>query len=144
MNGLRYVPLINGVEYSWADLTVNIGGSPVVGITKVDYKDSQQIDNIYGAGQQPVARGYGNITPTASITLLRKEVESIRAASATGRLQDIAPFDMIVAFVPLNGGAIVTHKVRNCQFTEDANAIAQGETKNETTLPLIPSHIEWI
>ncbi len=143
MNGLRHIPLINGVEYSWADVTVSIAGQPVVGITKVDYSDEQQIDNIYGAGQQPVARGYGNITPAASITLLRSAIEAIRPAAASRRLQDIAPFDVIVSFVPLNGGAIVTHRIRNAQFTRDANSIAQGDTKNEVELPLLPSHIEW-
>jgi hypothetical protein len=143
MNGLRHIPLINGVEYSWADVNVSIAGQPIVGITKVDYADDQNIENIYGAGQQPIARGYGNITPTASVTLLRSTIEAIRAGSATGRLQDIAPFDVIVAFIPLNGGAIITHRIRNAQFTKDANSIAQGATKNEVDFPLLPSHIEW-
>ncbi len=144
MNGQRFVPLINGVAYSWGDVTFNIAGTPIVGIVSIDYKDAQTIENHYGAGQHPISRGYGNIEPTASIGLSRSAIESIRAASeVTGRLQDIGPFDIIVSFVPLNGGAVVTHRIRNCVFTEDSNAMAQGDTKNEVTLPLLPSHIEW-
>ena len=143
MNGLRQIPLINGVEHGWANLIVNIAGVPVVGIVAIDYEDDQAVDNIYGAGQTPISRGYGNITPKASITLLRSEAEALRSASGTRRLQDIAPFDIIVCFVPVIGGTMITHKIRNCQFTKDALGIKQGDTKNEQQFDLVPSHIEW-
>ena len=143
MNGIRHLPLINGVEPSWANLTVNIAGFPETGITAINYDDEQNIENIYGAGQNPVARGYGNITPKASVTLLRTAVEAIRAASPTKRLQDIAPFDIIVVFVPINGTTLITHRIRNCQFLKDGLDIKQGDTKNETQFDLIPSHIEF-
>ena len=116
INGLRTPPLINGVEPAWANLTVNIAGVPSVGITAIDYDDKQTIENIYGMGQTPIGRGYGNIEPTASITLLMSEVEAIRAASPTGRLQDIAPFDIVVSYTPVNATKITTHRIRNCQF----------------------------
>lgn len=143
MNGLRSVPLINGEEPAWANLTVNIAGFPEHGIRKIDYKDSQTIENIYGAGQNPVGRGYGRIEPSCTVGLLRKAVESIREASPTGRLQDIAPFDIVVMFVPVQGGKIIKHKVRNCQFTDDSLSISEGDTSNETDFELVPSHIEW-
>jgi len=143
LNGIRYAPLINGVEPSWASLTVIVAGVIVTGITAIDYEDDQVIENVYGAGQQPVARGYGNISCKGSITLLRSEVESIRAASSTGRLQDIAPFDIVCSFVPVTGGTIITHKLRNCQFKKDSTGLKQGDTKNETAMDLEISNIEW-
>ncbi len=143
MNGIRFTPLINGVEPSWASLTVVIGGVVVTGITGIDYEDDQVIENVYGAGQQPVARGYGNIQCKGAITLLRSEVENIRTASATGRLQDIAPFDIVCSFVPVTGGQIITHKLRNCQFKKDSTTLKQGDTKNEQVMDLEISHIEW-
>ncbi|MDR2292454.1 MAG: hypothetical protein LBE11_03165 [Prevotellaceae bacterium] len=113
------------------------------GITKIEYADKQTIDNIYGAGQRPVSRGYGNIEPTCSVTLLRSSVEAIRAASLTRRLQDIANFDIVVCFIPVGSTTIVRHVIRNCQFKDDSLSSAQGDTKNETTFELICSHIEW-
>jgi hypothetical protein len=142
MNGLRHLPLINGVEPSWANLVVTIAGVPEIGITKIEYSDKQTIDNIYGAGQLPVSRGYGNIESSCSITLLRSSVEALRAASLTGRLQDIASFDIIICFIVANTTLITQHVVRNCQFKDDSLALAQGETKNETTFELICSHID--
>lgn len=143
MNGLREVPLINGVEPGWANLIVNIAGFPESAIAMINYEDDQVIENIYGAGQTPVARGYGNITSKASMTLQRSAVEAMRAASTTGRLQDIAPFDIVVVFVPIGGTLLITHKIRNCQFTKDGLDIKQGDTKNEVTLDMVVSHIEW-
>lgn len=143
MNGLRVIPEINGVCHSWASLNVNIGGIPVVGITKISYEDSQVVENIYGVGQRPVGRGYGRIECSASMTLLRNEIEALRESSPTGRLQDIAPFDVIVQFLPVNGQKIVTHKLRNCQFKTDGVEISEGDTSNTADMELILSHIEW-
>jgi len=105
MNGIRHIPLINGIEYGWASVTVNIAGVVEVGITAVSFGDKQNVENIYGAGQYPIARGYGRIEASASITLLKGSVEAIRGATLTGRLQDIAPFDIVVCYVSAGKGA---------------------------------------
>lgn len=143
MNGLRAIPLINGVEPAWASLVVNIAGFPEIGIRAINYKDEQEMENIYGAGQRPIARGYGRITASAGITLLRSAVEAIREGSLTGRLQDIAPFNIVVQFLPVNGGKIITHKLRNCQFKSDELSLSEGDMSNETQFELLVSHIEW-
>lgn len=140
MNG---IPLINGVAYEWSDITVNIAGVSVTGITAIEYDEKQTIENHYGAGRYPVARSKGKIECSAKLTLLMQEVEVLQAAVASGRLQDIAPFDIIVSYAPENG-TIVNHKIRNCQFTENARKWKQGDMKQEVELPLIVSHIEWV
>ena len=53
-------PLINGINYSWANVKVILFGVPVVGITKIEYKTKQKKENQYGAGYEPISRGYGN------------------------------------------------------------------------------------
>jgi hypothetical protein len=79
-NGLRTPPMINGVTPSWANIVVNISGVPVLGITAINYEDKQNTENVYGAGQRPVARGYGRIECSGNITLLRDEIEALRDA----------------------------------------------------------------
>ena len=143
MNGLRHAPEINGVVYSWSNLTVNVAGTLVTGITKITYKDEQEIANIYGAGQRPIGRGYGHITSSANITLLRDEVEAIRTLSPTGRLQDISPFDIIVTFLPIGGKKIITHRIREAQFKTDGVEANEGDTSNSIDFELVVSHIEW-
>ncbi len=143
MNGIQHVPEINGVQHSWANLQVVIAGRTVTGITKISYKDSQTMENIYGAGVRPVGRGYGRIECEGAITLHRDEVEAIRNSSDTGRVQDIAPFDIIVQFLPQGGKTIITHKLRNVQFKEDGVEVSEGDTSNSFEFPLIMSKIDW-
>ena len=59
------IPLINGMLYSWADIVAAISGVPLTGITGIEYADSQDVVNKYGAGRHPVGRAKGRITPTA-------------------------------------------------------------------------------
>ena len=136
MNGLRHAPMINGVVHGWADLSVAIAGIPVTGINKINYKDDQTVDNIYGAGQKPIGRGYGKIEYSATIGLERSEVEAIRAASLTGRLQDIAPFDV-------NGQKIVTHRILNAQFKSDGVEVNEGDTSNYQDFELVVGEIQF-
>lgn len=139
---LRQPPMINGVVHSWANLDVRIGGVPVTGITKISYNEEQAIENIYGVGQYPVGRGYGRITPSASITLLREEIEAIRSASPTGRLQDIDPFFIVVSFIPSGGQRIKVDVLHDVQFTDDGLEASEGDTSNSKELTLVLSHIE--
>ena len=74
MNG---IPLINGMEYCWADISVLIAGTPVTGITGIEYNDDEEVTDIYGAGRYPVARSKGRITCTGKITLLSTEINAL-------------------------------------------------------------------
>lgn len=136
------IPLINGILYSWADIVVAISGVPVTGITGIEYGDDQEVVNKYGAGRHPVGRAKGRITPQAKITLYQEEVEAIQRQALNGRIQDLAPFDITVTYLP-ESGIIKTDKIRNCQFKKNERKWKEGQTGQEVELELIPSHIEW-
>jgi hypothetical protein len=135
-------PLINGKSYEWADIIVNILGVPVVGITALEYAEKQNMENIYGAGAYPVSRGYGKVEPTAKITMLMEEVESLMAAAPIGRLNQIPEFDIVVMFVDTN---LVTrkHVLKNVRFMNNGRTSSQGDTSIPVELELVLSHIEW-
>lgn len=136
------MPLINGVNHSWADVTVNIGRVPVVGINAINYSEEQEIEDQYGAGNYPVSRGYGRISTTGDITLHSNEVEALQAAAPGGRLQAIAPFDINIVFLNA-AGAIVTHRLHNCQFKNNARSMNENDKRFDVKLDLIISHITW-
>lgn len=136
------IPLVNGILYSWADIVVTIAGVPVTGITAVEYGDEQEVVNKYGAGRHPVGRAKGRITPSAKLTLYQEEVEAIQRQAPNGRIQDIAPFDVIVTYIP-DSGIVTTDKVRNCQFLKNERKWAEGDTGQTVELDILPSHIEW-
>lgn len=142
MDVVNTIPLINGVEYSWGDIVATIAGEPVIGITAIEYGDEQEVTNHYGAGRHPVSRSKGRITPTAKITAYMGEVINWQAKSPTGRLQDLAPFPIVVSYLP-EDGQIVVDKVMNCQFKKNARTWKEGDTNQQVELELVPSHIKW-
>ena len=131
------IPLINGIEYSWGDITATVGGVPVVGITAIEYGDDQVVENHYGAGRFPVSYSKGRVTPSAKITVAMGEVIGWQAKSPTGRLQDLAPFPIVVAYIP-EDGQIVTDKIMNCRFKKNARNWKEGDTRQLVDLELVP------
>ena len=111
-------------------------------ITGVEYSESQEIVNKWGAGRHPVGRAKGRITPSCKLILYQEEVQALSAQSPTGRLQDLPPVDIIVQYIP-DSGQLVTDKIRNINFSENARKWKEGDTGQEVELPGVPSHIEW-
>lgn len=136
------IPLVNGMLYSWADIVAAISGVPVTGITGIEYGDDQDVVNKYGAGRHPVGRAKGRITPSAKITLYQEEVEALQRQAPNGRLQDIAPFDITITYIP-DSGIVTVDKIRNCQFKANSRKWKEGDTGQEVELELVTSHIEW-
>jgi hypothetical protein len=139
---MAFQPLVNGTAYSWSQITVNILGIPVAGVTGVSYTEEQEMQDNYGAGNRPVSRGYGNITTEGSVTLHMEEVEALQAAVTTGRLQDIPEFDIVVAFLP-EGGVITTHTLKNCRFKTNGRDLEQNQMAIEVEIDLQIAQILW-
>lgn len=140
---VNITPLINGKSYEYSDITCNILGVPVVGITSIEYEETQQMENIYGAGRNPVSRGYGQKTPTAKITLLMEEVENIQAVAPSGILQDIPEFDIIVTYTDTSLIAR-KHVLKNARFMKNIRSSNAGDTSIPVEMDLIISHVQWI
>lgn len=136
------IPLINGKAYEYADITCIILGVPIVGITAIEYGEEANTENIYATGRYPVSRGYGQVTPSAKVTILMNEVMNIVAAAPNGRVHDIPEFDIIVTYTDANL-IPVTHKIRNCRFKNNMISSASGDTSIEIPMDLIISHIEF-
>lgn len=134
-------PLINGINYSWGNVTLVLFGVPVIGITKISYKRKQKKENNYGAGQDPVSRGYGNKEYEGSIELYLDEWKRIIAASPGRDPLDIAPFDIQVVY---GGSKVSADKdvLRSCEFLEDDFSGSQGDQKLMVTIPLVIASIE--
>lgn len=135
--------LINGVAYTWSQVTVTIGKIDVYGIDKISYTEEQEMVNNYGKGNKPISRGYGKITYEAALTLHMGEIENLQRSSPTGRLQDIAEFDITISFMVEGSNLITTHKIKQCRFMNNGRELNQGDTKIATELKLIVGDIDY-
>lgn len=129
------IPLINGVEYTHADIVINILGKPVIGCTSISYSDMQEITLNHGTGTLPSSRGHGPMTPEASITLTSKEVQRLTQAAPFGRIQNIPDFDIGVNYIT-EAGDFVRHKLVRARFKGRNVSSATNNSQIEEELEL--------
>ena len=133
---MALVPLINGINYAWANITTTLFTTPLTGITAISYKRKQKKDNNFGAGVEPVSRGYGNREYEGSLELYYDTWAQIVAQAPNQDPTQIPPFPITVSF----GGSQVTSKKETLQmveFMEDPMESKQGDTKILVKIPLI-------
>ncbi len=141
MSRTEFEPLINGRAYGWGDIRVNIGGVPVTGIKAIKYEEEQEKENIYGAGRNPVSRGYGRVKSTGSVTLMSETVMALKAVAPKGQLHRIPPFTIVVMYQPENAPMQI-HHLKDCEFTKTSFDWKEGDTSKEVELDLIMSQIK--
>lgn len=137
--------LINkfGKVAGWNSITVRLLGRDVEGITELEYNDSVEKENIYGAGKYPIGYGEGNYAATASITLKNEEAVALQRSVGPGkRLADIAPFDIVVRYE--YNGFVHRDIIRNAQFLGNGREPKQNDKSLSYKYDLLVSHIDWI
>jgi hypothetical protein len=134
-------PLINGRAYDFAQVIVTVLGVPVASVSAIDYEETQDKKNNYGAGNRPVSRGAGAIEVTASIEFSMNDAEAIRRVAPNGSLLQVPAFDITVFFG--NPQNPTTHVLKNCEFLKDGVSGTQGDTDLKYKYDLLPSHIVW-
>lgn len=149
MNLFPVPSLINGHSYEWADIQLSIAGNtPIYGITSIDYSMKREGKNVYGAGDQPVSRGYGSVVYEGSITIKMEEMVAIRSiapAAFPGGGSDITripEFTIVVAFLD-SQNAVVVNTLNSVKFLADDFKAKQGETSLDFTIPLLIGSITY-
>ncbi|MBR1644317.1 MAG: hypothetical protein IJ684_02975 [Bacteroidales bacterium] len=123
-------------EYQWSDVRALIGGRLITRLRSVRYKRSKEKELLYGTGDEPVSIQSGNVAYEGEVGLLRSEYETL-AQSGGGSVLDLQ-VDIVVSYGdPAKGDVMVTDKLLGCQFTEEENAMSQGDKNEEITLPFI-------
>lgn len=135
--------LVNGVQHAWASIVCTILGRQVTGITAIAYGNERDIENQYGAGDEPVARSMGNNNYSGnSITLYQWEVVAIQQACG-GDITLIPPFDVTVHYKSTGSSPAVTDVIKNCQLKLNKRDWKQNDLKQEVQLDLVVAGIKW-
>lgn len=135
------IPLINGRAYDFTQVVVKIFGASVSSVSAISYSEEQAKENNYGTGTRPVSRGRGAKNASGSITLSMNDIEAIRDTIDTGSLLDIEPFDVQISY--LNSEKVVTHILKNCEFTNDGVEASQDDKDLKKSFDLVISHINY-
>ena len=127
----------DSTEYTFADITVRVGGVDITKIQKVAYKVSQKKDVIYGKGINPIAVQRGQKTYDGSIDLLQSEFESLISMSPNHDLLSLH-FDITVTYGNAErGDTLITDVLQGCEFTEAQHSLGNDETYMKVSLPIV-------
>jgi len=122
--------LINGVSYSAAQATIQLGLAPLAGVKSITYKKTREVKNNMALGAEPISIGYGQVMyENISIELDMDTVKSITAAAPLRDITLIPPFTIKVIMTPdpLNPNT-TTDELSNCSFVDDGQDINAGDT----------------
>ena len=136
-------PFINGIQYTYGQVSVRALGNVFTGIEKISYEETQEITNNYGAGNYAIGQGMGKIEVKGSMTLYMEELEALVDAAPGRRLQAIPNLDITITWLPEAGQAVKNHTIRNCRFTVNKRDMSTGDTKVTADISFIASHIDW-
>ena len=143
--------LINNVAYSWSmvqltssALTGSASANPVIlsGVSAIKWNIEHKVETNYGLGGQPVNRGFGNTTYTASITMDYNTQVQLRALG--GSLMNIGEFDLVVSFsndLGQDDYSEETVTLKGCLFNEDGMEVSQDDTNITKEFELNPFKI---
>lgn len=120
---------INGRNYDWEDISVQLANGEVVGITEIKYGDEQGIEARYGKGAVP--RGYGrkNYSASGSFVLDRDEWEPFKKelAKDNGDIYGHKPFTIVVHYANDDMGSL-TDTLKSCKVSKfDGGGGSQGD-----------------
>lgn len=142
---------INNVAYSWSlvqltspALTGSSDANPTIltGVSALKWNIEHKVETNYGLGGEPVNRGFGNTTYTASITMDYNTQVQLRALG--GSLMNLGEFDLIVSFSNEMGSddwVEETVTLKGCLFNEDGLEVSQDDTNITKEFNLNPFKI---
>lgn len=135
--------LINGKSNEWADIVINILGVPFTSAQEIEYDNPQNMENVMGAGNKVISRGYGDFNPTGKVTLLMEEVEALQAVAPQGVLQRIPEFDITVFYFDPSLPPR-THTLKGCRFKNNGRKSSRGDTSIKVELELIVADVLFV
>tara|TARA_R110000744_G_scaffold234152_1_gene352046 strand:- start:50 stop:514 length:465 start_codon:yes stop_codon:yes gene_type:complete len=151
MRGTIARPKIQGsVEYGWSHIQVLINNVPLSGIVGLDYEETTDTQNVYGASNLPIARSFTNHEFTGTLTLLNSEISALQDAArlqgiGSGDYTSLLPFTIIVSYIPTTGGEGLPRVdiLEEVQFNSNSRGMSQNDPTIETSIDLIIGSIQW-
>lgn len=135
--------MINGRTYDWGMVKASIGGVSTENCAAINYSDDQEVAAVYASGRYPVGFGKGRIEASGSITLLMEDVVALQGGAPGGRIQDIAPFNIVVSYLHPTTQKITIDVLESCVFRTNQRNWNEGDTSQKVELPLMIGKIKW-
>lgn len=137
-------------QFAWKELSVLIDGRPMLELTDIEIKTVKNIEEIYGAGDDPQFLGEGNKSHSGNIELLQSGYEALVEEAKKRGGFDVTDLevDIIMSLVPKSknpaiiGMKTVVNRIVGMKFPEDGYKMTQGSTHTKVAIPFKALRIE--
>ena len=136
-------PLIKGKRVDWSSVELSLklnDGAPVSpgrGITGLDWNISRSGAYVYGQGAKPVGQTRGQMSYSASVTLLKEEWQFVKQQFGDGYGE--AAIDIVATW--LDGGFESKVEIIGATILDEGESASAGGDAPEITLELLPADI---
>ena len=136
--------LINGTEYSWSmiEFKLDMLQNNISSVSAISYGEEREITGNFGSGNRYVSKSFGNITPSASITMALSELNKISTA-VVGGIFNLDPFSIVVKFAHPESGKTIVDTIYGCSFIKNTRDISQGDAEVNVELELFTTGIQF-
>lgn len=147
--------LINGVAYSYVDMSILFEGLPAqyldgfvgIPIQSIDYNATQQKTANYENSKYATAYSFGKVEFSGSITFSLDSFEFLRdqifdaTDSYSRSILDLPPVDITISYS--NKGKANTHTIKNVIFTTENTSGSEGDDIFTVSCDFIASFIQY-
>lgn len=133
---------INGREYDWSDINVNMLGNakPIYGLTDIGWDEDASNEYHHGIGTEPVGYTVGPSKYAGSMKFMKGELDQVRAALGGGNLTKIPPFDIVISFSAGPNLSMVV--IKGVLITKDSQSQNTGTRLIDNSLSFVCAGIE--
>lgn len=132
--------LINGVRRGWGDLEFVVLGRIVTGITELTVESTQDKENEYGAGNEPIHQSNSNKKYGLKLKLYGYELEAILRLLPEGKdLTDLPPSTINIVMKPVGDDPLSRLDIPMVSFKSSGlgYALKQGDKSSQIDLDCI-------
>lgn len=136
-------PLVNGVRHSWASVEIKADDDIILGITEINYSDTLDPTEVYGAGPRPIAFTLGRANFKGDFSILLEEFNTLVTKFGAG--WKTRQFDIIVTHDESGSGlSTIVDTIKGCRITETENSSTSSNADpNVRKLPFKALDILW-
>lgn len=133
-------------ECAWAQTKIKLLGRTITGIRGFSFKNTQEKEHLYAAGDDPIGIQSGNKKPEGSIKLLKYEWDQLQDAAQLAGYNDFlqVPHTLILITCSYKKDPSDTLRIITASgvaFSEWDNAMEQNAKMTEITMPFIALEI---
>lgn len=118
----------DSTEVKWSDLEIFLNGGRIVKFTGLKYKSSQEVEEIFQAGDEPLDLQTGNRMYSGTFTAYKSVIDAMNAAAVKvgGRdLLDVA-WTIVATYKPTATDPRQTDTLPNVRFTDYEKGMEQN------------------